>query len=82
MAVLLAKKPTAAVAVSPNPFLPIPLHFILMQIWKFSISNWKEYWSGRPDCKQTKLWLPKPYPNISKDLLNLALLEFGSSPDG
>jgi ribonuclease HI len=74
---LLAKKAAAATAIGPSPFLPIPENIVRKQIQKFTCSNWKQYWLNRPDCRQTKLWLPEPNLKLSKDLLNLPRMEFG-----
>jgi len=74
---LLAKQAAAKPAIGPSPFLPIPQNIIHKQIRKFTINNWKEYWIQRPDCRQTKLWLPEPNLKHSKDLLNLPRSEFG-----
>ena len=62
---------------SSNPLLPNPPNIIRKNIRKFSISNWKQYWSSRPDCRQTKLWLPEPNFKHSKDILILSRTELG-----
>jgi ribonuclease HI len=74
---LLAKQATSQTSMGPSPLLPIPSNIIKKQIKKFSISNWRQYWTGRPDCRQTKLWFPEPNQKHSKDLLNLSRDEFG-----
>ena len=62
---------------SSNPLLPNPPNIIRKNIRKFSISNWKQYWSSRPDCRQTKLWLPEPNFEHSKYILILSRTELG-----
>ena len=32
---------------------------------------WQEYWTNRPDCRQTKQWLPRISKKISFDILKL-----------
>jgi len=39
--------------------------------------NWETYWNGRIDCRQTKLWFPKPNYKESQNILNLKKDDFG-----
>jgi len=73
----LAKQGTQWGFLGPQPFLPVaPIH-IKHAIANFSSSNWETYWNGRVDCRQTKLWFPKPNHKESKNIINLSKSNFG-----
>jgi len=72
---ILAKRATMLKANDPN--LPTaPVH-IRTAITKFSSANWTTYWTGRRDCRQTKLWFPVPNHKESKHILRLKRQDFG-----
>jgi len=73
----LAKQATTIKFCGPQPFLPIAPIYIKNALSKFSSINWETYWNGRTDCRQTKLWFPKPNYKESKNILNLKKDDFG-----
>jgi len=73
----LAKKATLLPYKGPQPFLPLaPIH-VNNAFGKFSAANWETYWQGRIDCRQTKLWFPKPDKKEAKNIINLNKNDFG-----
>jgi hypothetical protein len=41
------------------------------QLMERHYAIWKIQWTDRPDCRQTKLWLPEPNRKLSRDILRL-----------
>jgi len=73
----LAKKATMIPYKGIQPFLPVaPIH-VYNAFKKFSSANWETYWQGRIDCRQTKLWFPKPNHIEARNVLNLDKSNFG-----
>jgi hypothetical protein len=56
----LAKAGTKWGVTGPPPFIPIRYNYIKNCIKKHTLTIWTNYWRDRPDCRQTKLWFPKP----------------------
>jgi len=73
----LAKQATTIRFHGPQPFLPITPVYIKNALTRFSSINWETYWNGRIDCRQIKLWFPKPNYKKSKNILNLKKDDFG-----
>jgi len=73
----LAKKATQITYKGTQPFLPVaPVH-VYNAFKKLSSANWETYWQGRIDCRQTKLWFPKPNHIEARNILNLDKQNFG-----
>ena len=47
----------------------IPEAMVKMKFKLAFTKKWQEYWTNRPDCRQTKIWLPQIRPAISFELL-------------
>jgi len=73
----LAKQASQMRGVGPQPILPIAPNYLRHELANFSSLNWETYWNGRVDCKQTKLWFPKPNFKESQKILNLSKADFG-----
>jgi ribonuclease HI len=73
----LAKAGTRWGVMGPPPFIPIPFNYIKKAIKNFTLQQWNNYWVNRPDCRQTKLWFPKPELKKSQQILTKNRLEVG-----
>ena len=73
----LAKQGTKLPYRGPQPLLPVAPNYLHNAIRSFSYANWETYWKGRVDCRQTKLWFPKPNAKEAKNILNLNRNDFG-----
>jgi ribonuclease HI len=73
----LAKQGTQLKIQGPQPSRPIPVSLIRKEISSHIQRKWREYWNNRSDCRQTKLWFPKPDKNRSKQLMALRKKDFG-----
>lgn len=60
-----------------NPWTRVPPKQIDRLLSNHLIQSWTTYWQNRPDCRQTKLWLPTPDPKKSKQILALNRDDFG-----
>ena len=72
-----AKAGTAIKLQGPQPFTPLPKKVITSAIDQAILKGWSGYWRDRPDCRQTKLWFPKPNPKFSKEILSKSRQEVG-----
>ena len=73
----LAKKATLIPYKGNQPFLPVAPNHVNNAFKKFSYANWETYWEGRIDCRQTKLWFPKPNHKEATNIINLEKANFG-----
>jgi ribonuclease HI len=73
----LAKQASQLKIIGPQPILPIAPNYLRQELINFSNRNWETYWNERADCRQTKLWFPKPNVKEAKNLLNLPKKDFG-----
>jgi ribonuclease HI len=72
-----AKAGTAIRLFGPQPFTPLPRKTVSNAIDKGILKKWEHYWKNRGDCRQTKLWLPKPNHKFTKNLLSRSKQEVG-----
>jgi hypothetical protein len=58
----------------PGPTLRLPLdkYDVKTQIKNEIYNLWKERWSNEPTCRQTKLFVPTPLPQLDKQLLAIS----------
>jgi len=73
----MAKAGTKLPTIGPQPWLHVPLKTIAKLVKQYTLEKWDQYWTRRPDCRQTKLWLPTPDQKLSKHIMNLSREEFG-----
>jgi len=73
----LAKAGTNWGVIGPPPFIPIPYNYIKKSIRKLTLQTWTNYWQQRPDCRQTKLWFPKPDLKKSQQIMSKTRPEVG-----
>jgi len=73
----LAKAGTNWGVTGPPPFIPIPYNYIKNCIKKLTLTTWTNYWRDRPDCRQTKLWFPKPDLKKSKQIMTKSRSDVG-----
>ena len=74
---MMAKAGTKLPTIGPQPWLHVPLKTIAKLVKQYTLEKWDQYWTRRPDCRQTKLWLPTPDQKLSKHIMNLSREEFG-----
>jgi len=73
----LAKAGTNWGVMGPPPFIPIPYNYVKKAISKLTLQTWTNYWVNRPDCRQTKLWFPKPDLKKSRQIMTKTRTEVG-----
>ena len=73
----LAKQGASLKFQGPQPMQPIPFKVVKNTLARTTLIKWGEYWNNRPDCRQTKLWFPKPDPLRTKQVLALSRKDFG-----
>ena len=55
----------------------MPINLIRKELSNHTRRKWGEYWNNRLDCRQTKLWFPKPDQKRAKQLMGLNKKDFG-----
>jgi ribonuclease HI len=74
-----AKKATTTPTEIVEPFLPLSLKWIKSKIDNYILREWTFRWQSTATARQTKIFFPKPNPQISKKLLSLDRLTFGQA---
>jgi ribonuclease HI len=70
MADFMADKGAILAIEGPEPFLPFASANAKMAEKEALIDNWTIYWTNLTQCRQTKLFMPKPDQPLSTKLLN------------
>jgi ribonuclease HI len=77
MADFMANKGAILAIEGPDSFLPFASANAKMAEKEALINNWTFYWTNLKQCRQTKLFMPKPDQPLSKKLLNSSKQDVG-----